>query len=34
MEKDYLIKAIGTLLTECNDIELLHLIKSLLSVEN
>jgi hypothetical protein len=34
MEKDYLIKTIETLLTECNDIELLYLIKSLLSVES
>ena len=34
MEKDYLIKSIENLLTECNDIELLYLIKSLLSVEN
>ena len=34
MEKDYLIKAIENLLAECNDIELLYLVKSLLSVEN
>ena len=34
MEKDYLIKSIENLLIECNDIELLYLIKSLLSVES
>ena len=34
MEKDYLIKAIENLLIDCNDIELLYLIKSLLSVKN
>ena len=34
MEKDYLIKLIENLLVECNDIELLYLIKSLLSVES
>ena len=34
MEKDYLIEAIKILLIECNDIELLYLIKSLLSVKN
>ena len=31
MERDYLIKVIKNLLAECNDIELLYLIKSLLS---
>ena len=34
MERDYLIETVYKLLTECNDIELLYLIKSLLSVEN
>jgi hypothetical protein len=34
MEKEYLIKAIKELLKECNDIELLYLIKSLLSGES
>ena len=34
MEKYYLIKAIEKLLIDCNDIELLYLIKSLLSVES
>lgn len=34
MEKDYLIKSIENLLIECNDIELLYLIKSLLSVKS
>ena len=34
MEKNYLIETIYTLLAECNDIELLYLIKSLLSVES
>ena len=34
MEKDYLVKSIENLLAECNDIELLYLIKSLLSVES
>lgn len=31
MEKEYLIKVIKELLNECKDIELLYLIKSLLS---
>lgn len=31
MEKEYLIKTIKELLSKCNDIELLYLIKSLLS---
>ena len=34
MERDYLIETVYKLLTECNDIELLYLVKSLLSVEN
>ena len=34
MEKNYLIETINELLVECNDIELLYLIKSLLSVES
>ena len=34
MEKDYLIETVYKLLTECNDIELLYLIKGLLSVES
>ena len=34
MEKDYLVKTIENLLIECNDIELLYLIKSLLSVKS
>lgn len=34
MEKNYLIDTIYKLLAECNDIELLYLIKSLLSVES
>ena len=34
MEKKYLIETIHNLLTECNDMELLYLIKNLLSVES
>ena len=34
MEKDYLIKSIVLLLSECDDIELLYLIQSLLSAKN
>ena len=34
MEKDYLLKVIENLLAECNDIELLYLIKDLLSVKS
>lgn len=34
MEKNYLIDTIKQLLPDCNDIELLLLIKSLLSVES
>ena len=34
MEKDYLVKTIENLLIECNDIELLYLVKSLLSVKS
>ena len=34
MEKDYLIKTIENLLIDCDDIELLYLIKSLLSVKS
>ena len=34
MEKYYLIETIKQLLPECNDIELLRLLKSLLSVES
>ena len=34
MEKDYLIETINKLLVDCNDIELLYLIKSLLSVKS
>lgn len=34
MEKEYLIKSIENLLTECTDIELLYLIQSLLNVKN
>lgn len=34
MEKDYVIKTIKELLTECNDLELLYLIQSLLSGES
>ena len=34
MEKNYLIETIYNLLVECNDIELLYLIKSLLNVKN
>lgn len=34
MEKDYLLKTVYELLKECNDIELLYLIKGLLSAEN
>jgi hypothetical protein len=33
MERDYLIETVTKLLTECQDIELLYLIKSLLTVE-
>ena len=34
MERDYLIKTIENLLIECNDMELLYLVKSLLSVKS
>lgn len=34
MEKNYLIETIYKLLAECNDIELLYLIKNLLNVES
>ena len=34
MEKNYLIENIIKLLIECNDIELLYLIKNLLNVKN
>ena len=34
MERDYLIKNIEILLTNCTDVELLYLIQSLLSVKN
>jgi hypothetical protein len=34
MEKDYLIETIIKLLLNCNDMELLYLIKSLLSAES
>lgn len=34
MEKDYIIETIKNMLTECNDIELLYLIQSLLSAES
>ena len=34
MEKDYLVKSIIELLVNCNDVELLRLIKSLLNVKS
>ena len=34
MEKEYLIENIKILLTECNDIELLYLIQSMLNVKS
>lgn len=33
MEKDFIVETIKQLLNECTDIELLHLIQSLLSAE-
>lgn len=34
MEKDYIIETIKNLLLNCNDMELLYLIQSLLSAES
>lgn len=33
MEKDYLIETIKKLLAECTDVEILYIIKNLLSAE-